>query len=205
MPRKATSPLKKSSDAGCPVALVLVDFISEWRLPNRTTLLGQVERAVPKAARLLAGARKASVPVIYANDNFGQWRSDFDHILADALAAGGAAARIASALTPCKDDYRILKPKHSAFFGTPLDLLLQHLGASTLVLCGVAGNQCVMATAVDAHMRDYTPIVVRDASASRTAELHRHAMTQLGDLGLRVASAASVQWRRLMNESSTRG
>lgn len=197
---KPVSPLKKPSDPSCPVALVVIDFISEWRIPARTALLDRVERAVPQAARLIAGARKASVPVIFANDNFGQWRSDFDRALADAVAAGGAAERIATTLAPRADDYRVLKPKHSAFFRTPLELLLEHLGVTTVVLCGVAGNQCVMSTAFDAHMRDYVPIVVRDASASRTDALHAHAMEQLKDLGIRVMAASSVQWRKLANE-----
>lgn len=205
MPGEANAPLKKPSHPSCRVALLVIDFISEWRVPGRASLLKRVERALPQAARLLAGARKASVPVVYANDNFGQWRSDFDRVLADAVAAGGAAARVANALAPRADDYRVLKPKHSAFFGTPLDLLLQHLGASTLVICGVAGNQCVVTTAVDAHMRDYTPIVVRDASASRTDALHNQAMGQMKDLGLRVVAAASVNWRKLIGQSRNKG
>lgn len=177
---------------------MMIDFIGDWRIPERSRLLPQVERSIPHAVRLVRGARRARVPVIYANDNFGQWRSDFDAVWNAALAAGGAAARIATAIAPEASDYRVLKPKHSAFFGTPMDLLLQHLGVSTVVLCGVAGNQCVTATAIEAHMRDYTPIVVQDASASRTPLLHRHAMTQLADLGLSVVAAASVRWKTLL-------
>jgi nicotinamidase-related amidase len=175
----------------------MIDFISEWRVPDRTSLLRQVERAVPRAVRLLQGARGAGVPVIHANDNFGQWRSDFSAVWSTAVAAGDAPARIATAIAPEEADYRVLKPKHSAFFGTPLDLLLEHLGASTLVLCGVAGNQCVTATAIDAHMRDYTPVVVHDACGSRTVALHRSAMTQWKDLGLGVVAASSVHWASL--------
>lgn len=205
MPGRKVSPVKAPSHPTCPVALVLVDFISQWRIPHRDALMRQVERAIPQATTLLAGARRASVPVVYANDNFGQWRSDFDRVLADVVAAGGAPARIATALAPQTGDYRVLKPKHSAFFGTPLDLLLEHLGSSTIVLCGVAGNQCVTATALDAHMRDYAPIVVRDASASRTSSLHNHAMRQLEDLGLSVVSTASVRWRQFADRSTKKG
>jgi nicotinamidase-related amidase len=192
------TPLKNPAHAPCAAALVMIDFISEWRVADRAALLRQVERAVPHAVRLLLGARRAGVPVIYANDNFGQWRSDFSAVWSAAVAAGEAPARIAAAVAPEESDYRVLKPKHSAFFGTPLDLLLEHLGASTLVLCGVAGNQCVTATAIDAHMRDYTAVVVHDASASRTASLHRHAMEQLKDLGLGVVAAGSVRWTTLL-------
>ncbi|HSX60623.1 MAG TPA: cysteine hydrolase [Tahibacter sp.] len=193
----ASGPLKHPADGNCAVALLLVDFISDWDLPERAQLVPHVLRALPQASRLLAGARRAGVPVIFANDNFGQWRSDFDAVFAAAMAAGGTAGRIASAVAPHETDYRVLKPKHSAFLATPLDLLLQHLGVSTIVLCGVSGNQCVMTTAVDAHMRDYRPVVVHDASASRTAALHRHAMDLLKDLGVGVVRASSVRWTSL--------
>ena len=192
-----STPLKNPQHGSCKAALLLIDFISEWNIPQRDTMLRQVEQAVPHTVRLLASARRAGVPAIYANDNFGQWRSDFGAVWTAAVAAGGAAARIAQAVAPQESDYRVLKPKHSAFFGTPLDLLLEHLGASTLVLCGVAGNQCVAATALDAHMRDYKVIVVHDASASISRTRHGHAMEQLKDLGLRVAAAAAVRWGEL--------
>lgn len=198
----ASAPLKNPTDGHGPVALMMVDFFGAWRIPERARLLPQVERAIAHAVRLLRGARRAGVPVIYANDNEGQWRSDFDSAWNAALAAGGAAARIASALAPEVSDYRVLKPKHSAFFGTPMDLLLRHLGVSTVVLCGVAGNQCVAATAIDAHMRDYVPVVVRDASASRTPLLHRQSMTQLAELGIRVVTARSVRWKSLLHQRS---
>lgn len=193
----ASTPLKSPAHPSCAVALLMIDFISEWRVPDRSRLLRHFERAIPHAVRLLHGARRNGVPVVYANDNFGQWRSDFSAVWSAAVAAGGASARVATAIAPEESDYRVLKPKHSAFFGTPLDLLLEHLGVSTVVMCGVAGNQCVTATAIDAHMRDYTPVVAHDASASRTAALHRHAMEQLKDLGLCVVAASSVRWASL--------
>lgn len=193
----APTPLKSPAHTACAAALLMIDFISEWRVPDRAKLLRQVERAVPQAVRLMNAARRAGVPVIYANDNFGHWRSDFSAVWSAAIAAGEAPARIATAVAPEESDYRVLKPKHSAFFGTPLDLLLEHLGVSNVVLCGVAGNQCVTATAIDAHMRDYTPIVAHDACASRTPALHRHAMEQLKDLGLGVVAASTVRWASL--------
>jgi nicotinamidase-related amidase len=193
----APSPLKHPSEGTCPVALLVVDFISEWKLPERDQLLPHVRRAAPLAARLTKRARTSGVPVIYANDNFGQWRSDFNAVLSAALSSTGIPASVAQLLAPQSEDYRVLKPKHSAFFGTPLDMLLDHLGAQTVVLCGVSGNQCITATALDAHMRDYTVVVTHDACASRTRTLHDHAMAQLKDVGIRVMSAASVRWSDL--------
>jgi nicotinamidase-related amidase len=196
-PASAPSPLKHPSQGTCPAALLVVDFISEWKLPERDQLLPHVSRAAPCAARLIKRARTSGVPVIYANDNFGQWRSDFNAVLSVALSSTGIPGDVAKLLAPQSNDYRVLKPKHSAFFGTPLDMLLEHLGAQAVVLCGVAGNQCITATALDAHMRDYTVVVAHDACASRTRTLHDHAMAQLKDVGIRVMSAASVRWNAL--------
>jgi nicotinamidase-related amidase len=92
--------------------------------------------------------------VIYANDNRGQWRSDFVKLVQASVAAGGDAAEITRLLAPHEDDYFVLKPKQSAFFGTPLELLLQHLHAQRVIITGVSSDQCVLTTAVEAHMRD---------------------------------------------------
>jgi nicotinamidase-related amidase len=92
------------------------------------------------------------------------------------LASGGDGARITAMLAPDDEDYFVLKPKHSAFFGTPLELLLQHLRAHRLVLTGVASDQCVIATAMDARMRDLQVVVPGDCVASQSAARNRRAL-----------------------------
>ena len=56
--------------------------------------------------------------------------------------------------------------KHSAFYLTSLDALLQSLGVERLILCGYAGDICVLFTANDAHVREYGLFVPRDCIAS---------------------------------------
>lgn len=73
----------------------------------------------------------------------------------------------------------MLKPKHSAFFGTPLELLLQHLKASRLILAGVASDQCVLATAMEAVMRDLAVVVPRDCVASQSVTRNDTVLRQL--------------------------
>ena len=72
----------------------------------------------------------------------------------------------------------MLKPKHSAFYATPLDLLLRHLHVSRLLISGVASDQCIVMSAAEAQMRDYEPIVpadcVADQGPARTARALRH-------------------------------
>src|SRR5690606_37906653 len=103
---------------------------------------------------------------IYANDNFGRWRSDFRQVIEECTAPGVRGRRLGRLLLPGSEDYFVLKPKHSAFFDTTLDTLLHDLGARTLILTGIAGDSCVLQTASDAYMRDYRLIVPRDCTAS---------------------------------------
>ena len=121
--------------------------------------------AIATLKRRWAAAR---VPVIYANDNSGQWRSDFKFVVDESLDSQGLGAEITRQLQPAPDDYFVLKPKHSAFFATPLEILLDHLRAKRLIIAGVAGDQCVMNTAADARMRDFDVVVPSDCIASLT-------------------------------------
>ena len=65
----------------------------------------------------------------------------------------------------------MLKPKHSGFYCTPFDILLNHLDTKTLILTGVAGNICVLFTANDAYMRNFQLIVPNDCIGSNTKEV----------------------------------
>jgi nicotinamidase-related amidase len=113
------------------------------------------------------------------NDNFGRWKSDFRRVVAHCLDDGVRGEEVARILKPDDDDYFVLKPKHSAFFATTLDTLLAYLGASTLILTGIAGNICILFSANDAYMRDFNVIVPADCVVSNTEEENRHALEQM--------------------------
>jgi nicotinamidase-related amidase len=113
------------------------------------------------------------------NDNFGRWRSDFRKQVQHCLGEEVVGRPIAALLQPDDDDYFVLKPKHSGFFSTQLEILLNYLGAETLILTGFAGNLCVLYTANDAYMRDFKLIVPGDCIASETAAADRHALDQM--------------------------
>src|SRR6185503_18220123 len=111
-----------------PVALLLIDVINHLDFEGGDRLL---EHALPMAERLAAlkrRARAAGIPAIYANDNFGRWQSDFTKVLERCRADGARGKPIADRLAPDADDYFVLKPKHSGFYGTTLDILLDYLG-----------------------------------------------------------------------------
>jgi nicotinamidase-related amidase len=163
----------------CRVALLIIDMINAFEFEGAEAMLPRALAAARATAALKRRARSAGIPVVYVNDNFGRWRSDFRSTLDYALQEGIAGRAVAELLKPCEDDYFVLKPKHSGFQFTTLDVLLEHLGAETLILTGVAGNFCVLFTAHDAYMRDYHLIVPSDCIASQTEDEDAHALAHM--------------------------
>ncbi len=159
-----------------PVALVIVDMINDLEFPGAEALLEGAVAAAERIAGLKRKAREAGVPVIYANDNFGRWRSDFREVVEHCLSDGVRGEPLARLLHPAPDDYFVLKPKHSAFFATTLETLLEYLGTSRLVLTGISGDMCVLFTASDAYMRDFHLHVPADCIASACPEENRRAL-----------------------------
>ena|SRR5437868_8845686 len=161
-------------------ALLIIDMINAFDFPGAKAMLPRAVAAARAVAALKRRARAARMPVVYVNDNFGRWRSDFRQLLEHCLRSPGR--EIAQLLEPDEEDYFVLKPKHSGFQFTALDVLLEHLGAEVLVLTGVAANFCVLFTAHDAYMRDYRLVVPRDCVASLTVGANRMALQHMAEV-----------------------
>jgi nicotinamidase-related amidase len=153
-----------------PIALLLIDVINDFEFEGAELLFPNALPAAKPIAALKQTCRRASVPVIYVNDNFGKWRSDFRKLVSHCLDDDTRGRPIVELLKPDDEDYFVLKPKQSGFYSTTLDLLLEHLGAETLILCGFTGDICVLFTAIDAHLRDYRLIVPSDCVISQDNE-----------------------------------
>jgi nicotinamidase-related amidase len=147
---------------------VLVDFINLFDFPRAPKLARRAVPAARRTARLKARLTQAGVPCIYANDNFGQWTSEFSRLVDECRGRGGAAGEIAALLHPQPGDYSVLKPRHSAFYGTPLEFLLEELGVDSLILTGLAADNCVFATAQDAYVRKFSLWVPSDCVAAES-------------------------------------
>ena len=159
-------------------ALLLIDVINDFDFPEGDKLLRLALPVGQNIARLKQRAKDAGIPAIYVNDNFGRWRSDFKKIVNHSREQG-KGKEFVELLLPDEDDYFVLKPKHSGFYSTSLSLLLTHLTATNLILTGIAGNNCVLATANDAYMRDFKVFVPRDCVVSNTDEENQHALKQM--------------------------
>jgi nicotinamidase-related amidase len=164
-----------------------VDLINPFDFSNAEALLRETRAIVSAVTKLRRSCAEADVPIIYVNDNFGQWRSSFEQtFVACARRPGGDIAR---ALRPGKKDYFVLKPHRSGFFGTPLELLLRSLDVRSILLCGIATDMCVLSTAHDARLRDFDTYVASDGTASFDARRHQAALSHL-DEALQIPSHA---------------
>jgi len=161
------------------VALLLIDVINDLEFPEGEEVLKAALPMAEKIAALKKRAKKAGVPAVYVNDNFGKWRSDFKLLVGHCLEAGMRGKPLVERLKPGEEDYFVLKPKHSGFFSTTLEVLLKYLGAKTLILTGIAGNNCVLFTANDAFMRDFNLVIPSDCVVSNSVEENRYALDQM--------------------------
>ena len=160
-------------------ALLLIDVINDLAFDGSEALVAQAAAMAAPLARLKRRAAAAGVPAIYINDNFGQWRSDFRRTVAHCTARSSPGHRISRRLRPTARDYFVLKPKHSGFFDTTLDTLLETLRIRRVILAGIAGNICVLFTANDAYMREYKIFTPADCIVSNTAADNDHALRQI--------------------------
>lgn len=160
-------------------ALLLVDFINLFDFDGAEALAKRAVPAARNAAKLRQRAADAGIPCIYANDNFGQWRSEFSRVVEECRKRGGEAREIAELLAPGPNDYSILKPRHSAFYGTPLEFLLEELEAGALVIAGLSTDMCVSATAQDAYVRKFKLWVPSDCVAADTEEHEQQALDHM--------------------------
>ena len=178
-------------------ALLLVDVINLFDFPRGGAFARRALGPARRIRRLRDRAHQSGVPVIYVNDNWGRWRSDFKAIVADCSRPERPGAPIAGLLEPTPRDFFVLKPHLSGFHDTPLDTLLQGGGVKTLVIAGFAADNCVYFTAAEAHMRNYSVVVPSDCCASEEDDERRHALANMRKLfDAATASSRHIRMRR---------
>lgn len=159
--------------------LVLVDFINPMQFPGAEALIPSALKAAQATALLKKRLASRGFTSIYANDNYGVWRSEFKELLAACQALPGPRGEISTLLAPGEEDLTLLKPLHSAFHSTPLDHLLHQLKARQVIVAGLATDMCVHLTAMDAYMRGFKVWVPNDCTAAETAEFKSASLAQM--------------------------
>jgi nicotinamidase-related amidase len=185
----------------CDLALLLIDVINDLEFQDGEKLAATAVPVAGNIARLKLEAKSNGVPCLYVNDNFGQWQSDFKHLVSSCMRDGIRGAPLVKQFLPQRDDYFVLKPRHSGFFQTPLDLLLRDLGARQLILCGLTTDSCVLFTANDAYLRGFDILVPADCSAAMSGNRHTAALGQMRrTLKAVTVESPNIDFKKLLNQ-----
>ena len=136
---------------------------------------------VPQTVKLVNGARKANVPVIFCNDAHLGVDHELKHWGVHAM-AGTHGAEVIPELNVGETDYVISKRRFSGFFHTDLDLLLRELKVDTVVVVGLQAHICVQHTVADAYYLGYKVIVPKDATDCFTQEIYDYTVKYLADI-----------------------
>ncbi len=160
-----------------PSALVVTDLLTTYDFEDADGLAESVEQALPAVRTLLRRAQEGQIPVIYVNDNYGDWNSSAEELLRRGLE--GRRPDLVEPVRPPHDASFVIKARHSIFYGTPLEYLLGQLGVDRIVLCGVVTEQCILYSALDAYVRQLHVAVPRDAVAHIDPELSRAALEMM--------------------------
>jgi nicotinamidase-related amidase len=153
-------------------ALIVVDMINAYEHPDAEALTQSVQTVLPTIESLIADSDET----IYVNDNFGHWRSNRDQLIDEAV--NGEYGHLVKPIVPDHDDIFVVKARHSIFYQTPLEYLLNQEDVGTLVLVGQVTEQCILYSALDAYIRHFKVRVPRDAVA--------HIHEDLADASLRM-------------------
>lgn len=183
-------------------ALILIDVINDLDFEGNEDLVRKIPALTDSLVRLKEAAVDKHLPIIYVNDNFHKWRSNFEDTLKHCLDNDVPGRPMVERLKPAPDDYFVLKPMHSGFYCTPLEILLSELEVRTLILTGIAGNICVLFTANDAYMRGYELIVPVECIASNTVQDNEFALEQMKKLHCAKILAVDELIKELPNAAS---
>ncbi|HEY4049167.1 MAG TPA: isochorismatase family cysteine hydrolase [Acidobacteriaceae bacterium] len=187
----------QTSPSPVPVALLIIDVLTTFQFPDGDAILRGALDVRDGLVKLKVRSRDAGIPVLYVNDNFGDWRSEKEVLMGRCLEAKGA--QFVRPLLPDSEDYFVLKPMHSAFYMTPLEVLLQHLRVETLILTGLTSNSCITVTAHDANMRGFDIYIPSDCSCARNAQEHTQSLGQLeATIGAKLLRSTSLKLPNLI-------
>lgn len=161
-------------------ALLLVDVINDFRHEDGDALLRSFRERHARLAREIEEAR-GSIPVIYANDDWGRWDGNAPGLVESAVGEG-PGGELVSAIRPREGDRVILKPRYSAFDSTPLEILLRELEVERILLAGMATERCVTQTAIGARELGYKVTVLAAACACVDERHEAVALAYLRDI-----------------------
>jgi nicotinamidase-related amidase len=158
--------------------MIVIDVLSSYDHEDAERLAASVEGITGPLRGLINRARERDdVRLLYVNDNYG----DFSASRADLIdrARKGRRPDIVEPILPPPDCTFLTKVRHSVFYGTPLEYVLQRERVDQLVLTGQVTEQCVLYSALDAYVRHFPIKVPRDCVAAIDHELGEAALRMM--------------------------
>jgi maleamate amidohydrolase len=179
---------------GSKPAVLVIDLVRAYTHPDGPFALPDARAAVEATVELVETARDKDVPVVWTAVRYAPGLEDGGLFVRKVPALACFAEDAAGdwgdlALEPEAGEVVVVKQYASAFFGTSLAPTLHTAGIDTVVLAGVSTSGCVRATAMDAINSGFHPIVVRQACADRSVELHEN---NLADLDAKYADVVDL-------------
>jgi nicotinamidase-related amidase len=181
----------RHDEEGGATALLVVDMLNPYEHPEADRLAGRVADALPGVQALLLRAGEKEVPVVYVNDNYGDWNSSSEQLAEQAMA--GAHPELVEPVLPTEGQSFVVKARHSAFYETPLEYLLDQMGVGRLLFSGQVTEQCILYSALDAYVRHFDVVVATDAVAAIYDDLGEAALRMMErNMGADLARAREV-------------
>jgi nicotinamidase-related amidase len=199
--RKGHDDLHGNAPDQSQAVLLLIDVINDLSFPDNQNLVRRSVALAKSIAKLKKRCKKLGIPTIYVNDNRGRWRSDISAVLRHCLGTECPGREMTKQLVPEPDDYIILKPKHSPFYASPLQTILDSIGAQTAIVAGVTTNACVLIAAGDLHVRDFRLFVPSDCVAALTEREHRRSLEVMkNSFGANTGASSRLNLPRLRKQ-----
>jgi len=184
---------RRHGDGEGATALVVVDMLNPYDHPEAEELAEHVEGALPGVEALLRRAGEAEAPVVYVNDNYGDWNSSSEELARSAM--DGKRPDLVDPILPVEGQSFVVKARHSTFYETPLEYLLDQMGVGRLVFCGQVTEQCILYSALDAYVRHFDVVVPTDAVAAIYDDLGDAALKLMErNMSADLTSAEEVGW-----------
>jgi len=169
-------------------ALLVIDLQKGFVSEGAFCEVPAARKMLPRLQRLIDVCKRQSMPVIYTRMSHQYMRSTVypdlwpDHFKPDGtpiLVPGSKEFELIDELKIEGGDILLDKDRYSAFFGTPLDLILKERGVKTLIVTGLASNVCCESTVRDAFFLSYRVIFVDDLNVTLNDEMHRWAVENI--------------------------
>jgi nicotinamidase-related amidase len=181
----------RHGEEGGATALLVVDMLNPYQHPEADRLGGRVEAALPGIRALLRRAGEAEAPVVYVNDNYGDWNSSSEELARQAM--DGSRPDLVEPVLPAAGQSFVVKARHSTFYETPLEYLLDQMGVGRLVFAGQVTEQCILYSALDAYVRHFDVVVPTDAVAAIYDDLGEAALQMMErNMGAELGRAEDV-------------